>query len=59
MDDKYNISKSRKPETKSEEIEQRIQELIKKRDAETNPAAKAKLQAEIMTLFAQFERLKL
>ncbi len=59
MDDKYNISKSRKPETKSEEIEQRIQELIKKRDAETDLAAKNKLNTEIMRLFAQYERAKL
>jgi len=59
MDDKYNIPKSKKPETKQELIEQQIEELIKRRDAVTNPAVKKEIQKEIMSLFAQFERLKL
>jgi ubiquinone biosynthesis protein COQ9 len=59
MDDKYQISKSKEPETKQEIIRHRIEELIKKRDKETNPTAKKTINAEIMKLFAQYERLKL
>lgn len=58
MDDKFNISK-RKPETKLEILQEKIEELVKIRDQEKNLAAKKKLNAEIMTLFAQYERLKL
>jgi len=59
MDDKYHIVKNKKPETKQEEIQQQIEELVKRRDKITNLAEKEKLQAEIMRLFAQFERLKI
>ncbi len=59
MDDKYQISKSRKPETKQEILKHQIEELIKRRDKESNPAAKQALNAEITKLFAQYERLKL
>ena len=59
MDDKYNVRKPRKPETKQEEIQQKIEELVKRRDKITNPAEKQKLQSEIMTLLAQYQRLKL
>jgi len=59
MDDKYNVKKSRKPETKQEVIEQQIEELVKRRDRISNPAEKQAIQAEIMKLFAQYERLKL
>jgi ubiquinone biosynthesis protein COQ9 len=59
MDDKYQISKSKEPETKQEIIQHRIEELIKKRDKETSPTAKKTINAEIMKLFAQYERLKL
>jgi ubiquinone biosynthesis protein COQ9 len=59
MDDKYQISKSKKPETKQEIIQHQIEELVVKRDKETNPAAKQALNAEITKLFAQYERLKL
>jgi hypothetical protein len=59
MDDKYQISKSKKPETKQEILEARIKELIALRDRETNPAAKQSINAEITKLFAQYERLKL
>ena len=59
MDDKYQVSKSRKPETKSEVLQHKIEELVKQRDMETNQAAKKTLNAEIMKLFAQYERLKL
>ena len=58
MDDKYQINK-KKPETKQEIIEAQIQELIKQRDKETNLKVKQNIQAEIMKLFAQYERLKL
>ena len=59
MDDKYQISKSRKPETKQEVVQHRIEELIKLRDAESGLAAKEKINAEIRSLFAEYERLKL
>ncbi len=59
MDDKYQISKSRKPETKQEIIQHQIEDLIKRRDKESNLAAKQTINAEITKLFAQYERLKL
>lgn len=59
MDDKYQISKSRKPETKQEALQHRIEDLIKLRDAATSLAAKQKINAEIAKLFAQYERLKI
>ncbi|HEY2866422.1 MAG TPA: hypothetical protein VGJ02_04970 [Pyrinomonadaceae bacterium] len=59
MDDKYNVRKPRKPETKQEIVQQQIEELIKRRDRITNPAERQSIQKEIMKLFAQYERLKL
>ena len=59
MDDKYNVRKSKKPETKQEMIQQQIEELIKRRDSLTNLAEKQKINAEITKLFAQYERLKI
>jgi hypothetical protein len=59
MDDKYQISKSRKPETKTEILQHKIEELVKQRDKETNLAAKQKINTEITKLFAQYERAKL
>lgn len=59
MDDKYNVRKSRKPETKQEAIQQEIEELIKRRDSISNLAEKQAIQKQIMKLFAQYERLKL
>ncbi len=59
MDDKYNISKSREPETKQEAIQRQIEELIKRRDKESDRSAIEKTNAEIMKLYAQYERLKL
>ncbi len=59
MDNKYQIPKNKKPETKQEIIEAQIQELIKQRDASTNPQTKQSINAEITKLFAQYERLKL
>ena len=59
MDDKYNIPKKRKPETKQEVIQEQIEELVKRRDKITNLAEKQKINAEITTLFAQYERLKI
>ena len=58
MDDKYQISK-KKPETKQEIIQAQIEDLIKRRDKETSPAARQAINAEITKLFAQYERLKL
>ena len=59
MDDKYNIPKKRKPETKQEVIQEQIEQLVKRRDKITNLAEKQKINAEITTLFAQYERLKI
>ena len=59
MDDKYQISKSKKPETKQEIIQHQIEELIRRRDKESDPKAKQAINAEITKLFAQYERLKL
>ena len=59
MDDKYQISKPKKPETRSEILQQQIEELVKKRDAEKDMKAKQALNTEITRLFAQYERLKL
>lgn len=59
MDNKYNVPKPKKPETKIEIIAAQIEELIRKRESETDLAAKAKINAEITRLFAQYERAKL
>jgi len=59
MDNKYNIPKKKKPETRQEIIEAEIQELIKRRDKTSNLAEKEKINAEITKLFAQYQRLKL
>jgi hypothetical protein len=59
MDDKYQISKSKEPLSKQELIQQKIEELIKLRDRETDMAEKQSINREIMKLFAQYERLKL
>jgi hypothetical protein len=59
MDNKYQIPKKKKPETKTELLEQQIEELIKRRDKATEPSAKQALHKEIMKLFAQYERSKL
>ena len=59
MDDKYNIIKPKKPETKQEIIAHEIEELVKRRDKITNLAEKQAINAEITKLFAQYERLKI
>ena len=59
MDDKYQIPKTKEPETKIEHLQQQIEELVKRRDQEKNLAAKQTINAEITKLFAQYERLKL
>ncbi|MEO8572427.1 MAG: hypothetical protein ABI481_00535 [Pyrinomonadaceae bacterium] len=59
MDDKYNVTKKKKPETKQEIIAEQIEELVKRRDKITNLAEKEKLNAEITKLFAQYQRLKI
>jgi len=58
IDDKYHISKPKKPETKAEILQAKIEELVKQRDAETDPAAKQALHSQIMKLFARFEGLR-
>ena len=59
MDDKYNVSKSKKPETRVEILAAKIEELVEQRDQSTNLATKQSINAEITKLFAQYERLKL
>ena len=59
MDDKYQINKSRKPETKQEIIQHQIEELVKRRDKESDLKVKQVLNAEITKLFAQYQRLNL
>lgn len=59
MDDKYQLSKPKKPETKAEILQAKIEELVERRDRETGLAAKQTINAEITKLFAQYERLKL
>jgi hypothetical protein len=59
MDNKYQIPKAKKPETRAEILQEKIEELVKKRDRETNAAAKQALNAEITKLFAQWQRLNL
>lgn len=59
MHNKYQIEKPKKPETKIEILQQKIEDLVKVRDQEKDLAIKKKLNAEIMTLYAQYERLKL
>jgi hypothetical protein len=59
MDDKYQISKSKKPKTKQEMLQHQIEELVKQRDKESNPAAKKAINEEITKLFAHYQRLKL
>ena len=59
MDNKYQIPKNKKPETKAEILAHQIEELVKRRDQEKDLAAKQALNAEITKLFAQYERLKL
>ena len=59
MDDKYQISKSSEPETKQEIIQHQIEELVKRRDKESDLKAKQTLNGEITKLFAQYQRLNL
>ena len=59
MDDKYNVTKRKKTETKQEMIQEQIEDLIKRRDSTANLAEKKAINAEITKLFAQYERLKL
>ena len=59
MEDKYNVKKSRKPETKQEAIQREVEELIKRRDSISDLTEKQAIQKQIMKLFAQYERLKL
>ena len=58
MDDKYNLKK-KKPETKQEMIQEQIEKLVKRRDSITDLGEKQKINAEITTLFAQYQRLKI
>ena len=59
IDDKYHIPKSKKPETRAEILQAKIEELVKQRDAEADPAKKQALHLQILKLFAQYEGLRL
>ena len=59
MESKYNVPKKRKPETKQEMLQAEIEALIQRRDSVSDAGEKQKLQKQIMSLFAQYERLKL
>ena len=59
MNNKYQIPKPKKPETRADILQQQIEELVIKRDKETQPAAKQLLHKEIIGLYAQWERAKL
>ncbi len=59
MDNKYQIPKPKTPETRAEILHQQIEELVKKRDKENDPAAKQSLHKEITGLYAQWEKAKL
>ena len=59
MDNRYNIPKNKKPETKAEILAERIEELVKRRDKAETLAVRTTINAEITKLFAQYERLKL
>jgi len=60
VQDKYNVPKTpAKPETKLDELDLQIRELVRRRDASKNATEKQKLGAEITKLFAQYQRLKI
>ena len=59
MDNKYQISESKEPETKQETIQHQIEELVKRRDKESDLKTKQAINAEITKLFAQYQRLNL
>ena len=59
MENKYQIPKPKKPETRAEFLQQQIEDLVKRRDTESDLAAKHELNKEITKLFAQWERAKL
>lgn len=59
MDDKYVIPKKKKPETKAEILQHKIEELVATRDRETDPIAKESINRELVRLFAQYEGLRM
>ena len=59
MDDKYVILKPKKPETRAEILQQKIEELVQQRDQASSPAEKQALNAQLTKLFAQYEGLRL
>jgi hypothetical protein len=59
MNNKYQIPKSKKPETKIEILQHEIEGLVKQRDKEKDLVAKQTINAQITKLFAQYQRLKL
>jgi hypothetical protein len=59
MDDKYVIPKKKKPETRAEILQQKMEELVKQRDQTSDPVEKQALNAQLTKLFAQYEGLRL
>jgi helix-turn-helix protein len=59
MDDKYVIPKKKKPETRAEILQQKMEELVKQRDQTLDPVEKQALNAQLTKLFAQYEGLRL
>ena len=59
MDDKYVIPKAKKPETRAEILQQKMEELVKQRDRATSPTEKQAINAQLTKLFAQYEGLRL
>lgn len=54
MGDKYQISKNKEPETRQEIIQHQIEELSKRQDKETKPAAKKALNENKLAYLAQY-----
>jgi len=59
VNSKYNVPKAKKPETKAEILQKEIEDLVKRRNAETDPIARQKINAEITMIYSRYERLKL
>lgn len=58
--DIYNVPKPpKKPATRQDELDAEIRELVRRRDASTSAAEKDKLNKQITSLFAEYQRLKI
>lgn len=59
MRDKYQIPKTKKPETKQDVIAEQIEELVRRRDTTKSLSEKQTLNSQITKLFAEWQRLKI